>query len=747
MRIKIFTILLTISCLLTITKQTVEAGTAVEKKAAEKRIAKLKIVKLKKESDTASAKFSVAEKKWIVATQKVEQLQLKKHEVKLAKSQANLFLKNADKLLKEKQKALTALTTLMKKREKAIQGKNRQRDKLIQSMTNVQTRITKGKKQLSKLQKDERKTKVAHKTALLQLTKTKVKSQRVTIEAKAKLAKTNLAKIRKAILKYQVGLVKLNQQYKRSIASKNKLNAAIKTIASRLAETTTKSKKANANIKAIIAKVAASKTTIANSPKQLSQFDVQIHAAKLVAERLHQTVVPLRKIATVKLLTYEKTMLASGKMVSFADKIAPIFLKRCIICHSNKKTEGDFNMQTFAGILKGGESGIAIDYETPEFSALLTMIEDGSMPKDANPLPKAEIALIKKWLITGAQPGATTNLQASLIKIVPTRKHPFPPKTYRASLPVTALAFNPTGTVLASSGYHEVLLWNPISGALQQRINGIGQRVHDIAFSPDGRYLAIAATTPGEIGEVKLYDGKSGKHLANLLVTEDTITTIAFRPDGRQLAAAGADRMVHLIDIASKKEILTIEGHSHEITDVVFSPDGLLLATACLDKTARIFHAKTGELMKSFNNHNTPVHSLAFSTDGKQILSGAEDRQLRIWNVSDGKEARVIRGAGTYITQIVTTPDDMVFSANKNRKILQYKFSSGKLVRRYQYHNDYIYSLAVNYSENMIASGSHDGMIKVWSSETGKQLQTIKAVPVPINKKRSSIKRKPTTKK
>ena len=193
--------------------------------------------------------------------------------------------------------------------------------------------------------------------------------------------------------------------------------------------------------------------------------------------------------------------------------------------------------------------------------------------------------------------------------------------------------------------------------------------------------------------------------------------------------------MVHVMDLKSKKEILTIKDHSHDITDVTFNGNGTQLATSCRDKTVRVFDVKTGELVKSFNKHTAPVHTVAFSTDGKQIISGGEDRRLRIWNIADGKEARTITGFGDHITQLTATPDGMIYAVSKDRRMYQHKFTNGKLIKRYQYHTDYIYTLAVNYSENIIATGSHDGEIKVWSSETGKQLRIIKAVPTSPKKK------------
>ena len=670
-------------CLLAMMQNAIADDAAVNKK----------ITELKKVSDVATAKFKVAEKNLIVTNDKLKQLQNDQHAVKLAKSQADIFLKNVETLLKEKQKTLTTALALKTKLTKSNEANQKWLAGVVKSVTYGKTTIPLKKTKLINIQKQiathisnqkkatrsiaEIKKKIA--SSKKKEEKTKHQAELNKLAAQLKLEVGYLKKAQAAMKQEKKDLAQLEKNYKKWIKDNSKVSAVNKTSSAQLAEAVKKWMQATADIKTTTAKIASSKKTVAETPAKHKKFTGDIKTQLTIVSKATQVVMPLQKDATSKLLALEKFMLANGRMVSFANEVAPVFMKKCVICHSHKKAEGRFNMQTFAEMIKGGESGVAIDLEDPEFSSLLTMIEDGSMPKDADPLPKSEIAIIKKWLTTGAQAGAEIDQQASLIKIIPTRKHPLPPPTYRASLPVTALAFNPTGTTLASSGYHEVLLWNSKDGTLKQRISGMAQRVLDIEFSPDGSQLAIAATTPGEIGEVKLYDGKNGKLLSNLLVTEDAILSIAFRADGRQLAAAGADHLVHIIDIATKKEILTIKDHSNNITDIIFSPDGSQLATACQDKTVRVFDAKTGEVVKSFTKHNTPVNSVAFTPDGKQIISGAEDRRLRLWNISDAKEARSITGFSSHITRLVATPDGMVFSVNKDRRMYQHQVCQWKI--------------------------------------------------------------------
>lgn len=102
----------------------------------------------------------------------------------------------------------------------------------------------------------------------------------------------------------------------------------------------------------------------------------------------------------------EAAMEPLGRFVSFSKHIAPIFAKRCVACHNTKTTSGGLNLESFAALVRGGESGVVFKRHDADSSLLLSKIEDGSMPKDADALTKSEVALIQHWIQVGTPLGA-----------------------------------------------------------------------------------------------------------------------------------------------------------------------------------------------------------------------------------------------------------------------------------------------------------------------------------------------------
>ncbi|MHC4880678.1 MAG: DUF1549 domain-containing protein, partial [Planctomycetota bacterium] len=103
--------------------------------------------------------------------------------------------------------------------------------------------------------------------------------------------------------------------------------------------------------------------------------------------------------------------------VDYLRDIKPVLQKRCYACHGAIKQEGGLRLDTAVAIQKGGDSGTAIDKETPTQSLLLERTAstdpDERMPPDGEPLTAAEIELIREWIAEGATGPANEEEQAA----------------------------------------------------------------------------------------------------------------------------------------------------------------------------------------------------------------------------------------------------------------------------------------------------------------------------------------------
>ena len=447
--------------------------------------------------------------------------------------------------------------------------------------------------------------------------------------------------------------------------------------------------------------------------------------------------------------------------VSFLRDLAPVLVQNCIGCHNAKQSQGKYVMTTFAQLAKGGKAGAGINLEPgdPDSSYLVELCRvDGEprMPYKLDPLPAASIALIERWVREGAKyDGAspTEEWLGALRKLNP----PVIPDAYPAPVPITALAFTPDGSKLVASGYHEVTNWGPGDGKLIGRTPGLAERTHDIAFSPDGRWLATAGGDPGQYGSVRLVainpdatprptfgfpdsvdaflppDGppilRPAPSVREFPEMIDSALAVAFSPDSRKLAAAGADRAVRIWDVASGAELLTIEDHADWVLALAWSPDGRRIATASRDKTSKVFDAATREVLATFPGHAEVVTAVSFAPDGKYVVSGGHDNQLRVWNPDDdAKQIQVVGGFGGAVFRLRFSPDGKTLAAT----------GADKVVRIFENYNpkppltgpaDWVYSLAFAPDGRTLAAGSWDGAVHLWSLPDGKPARQFVAAP------------------
>ncbi|MEX2185547.1 MAG: DUF1553 domain-containing protein [Pirellulales bacterium] len=89
----------------------------------------------------------------------------------------------------------------------------------------------------------------------------------------------------------------------------------------------------------------------------------------------------------------------------FRQRVATIFERRCVQCHSAAEAKGELRLDDAAAALSGGESGAVIDPGDPDASLLLDYIsgDEPEMPKKGQPLSADEVAAVRKWIADGAK--------------------------------------------------------------------------------------------------------------------------------------------------------------------------------------------------------------------------------------------------------------------------------------------------------------------------------------------------------
>jgi len=161
---------------------------------------------------------------------------------------------------------------------------------------------------------------------------------------------------------------------------------------------------------------------------------------------------------------------------------------------------------------------------------------------------------------------------------------------------VNAVAFAPDGATLASGGADgTVRLWDVAGGRQLAELNEGGE-VFGLAYSPGpGRVVAAGLKGGAVVLHTMAADGKPSAEAPRRVTAHGAaVRALAFSPDGRTLATAASDGSARIGDAGTGAEMVRLAGHTDAVNGLSFSPDGRWIATGSEDGSTRIWDAATG---------------------------------------------------------------------------------------------------------------------------------------------------------
>ena len=198
------------------------------------------------------------------------------------------------------------------------------------------------------------------------------------------------------------------------------------------------------------------------------------------------------------------------------------------------------------------------------------------------------------------------------------------------------------------------------------------------------------------------------------------IDSVSFSPDGQTLSSGGWDTTIRLWDVATSKQEKTLIGHRFGIHNMSFSPDGQTLASGSLDGTVHLWDIATSRHRETFTGVG-----VCFSPDGQTlattagILEGANP--VNLWDVATGKHKKKLMGRMAGGHDVCFSPDGLTLAGGN----CLWDITTGR-VKKNPTDNRI---LAFSPDGQMFASGSLDGIVRLWRISTSRSTYTNPSTP------------------
>ncbi len=312
------------------------------------------------------------------------------------------------------------------------------------------------------------------------------------------------------------------------------------------------------------------------------------------------------------------------------------------------------------------------------------------------------------------------------------------------------MEFSPDSRVLVTtSDDGTVIVWDPASAQVLERLVGHGGRVHGLTLSADGRTL-YTNSLDGAIFEWDLGNRRRFGRLFKTMVPAvqpplgpDAQGTppLAISPDGSEFAVRVGLSTVALYstDAVRRRSEFTPEVGG-EVIGMTWSHRGLLAVSGDdghvqlwdVSRRPRLVRSLKG--LRSINKQPEAVTTVEFSPDGRLVAAGDVNHtpftihyrygSIAVWEADSGKLLWKVRTKQGWVTAVPFSPDGRTIAvAREDGTVALYDARTGQTMRKLRLGGGPGFGpVAAFAADGTLATGSGAGIEQLWDTATGAQI-------------------------
>jgi WD40 repeat protein len=245
--------------------------------------------------------------------------------------------------------------------------------------------------------------------------------------------------------------------------------------------------------------------------------------------------------------------------------------------------------------------------------------------------------------------------------------------------------------------------------------SGVGHEgtIRDLAFSPDGKFVASA----GHDDSVFLWQTLTVKPVQVLRAHSDGIWSVCYSQDGQSLMTGGGDSRINVWDTNTYQRRNSLMRHQSNVQSLALSHDGKLFASAGgFDESVVVWATASGAVLRDLKPEVGAVLSVAFHpTDSSLVIAGYSDR-LVIIDVSTWEVTSTMRLPFAVIRSLSFSSDGhWLAAAGRSNAVTIVDWPQRLIAEQLGGHTEPVHAACFRASDNLLATGDDAGVVRLWA--------------------------------
>lgn len=338
--------------------------------------------------------------------------------------------------------------------------------------------------------------------------------------------------------------------------------------------------------------------------------------------------------------------------------------------------------------------------------------------------------------------------------------------------------FSPNGQWLLTGTHGGFLLWktdawHPVKVSHDAPAL-MSQMRNAVAFSPDSQFLLTFSGKGLDLADhLRVWRLPSLEEEREIKFEVDSPSlgddrgavgtspaSVAFTTDGKQVIVGLWDGRVMVLDFITREIRATLRRHTVNVTAIAMSPDGESFVTACVDQSLNLWDARTFKHLRQFRGNKGRIWAAAISPDAGTVVCNTLECVTRLWRMDKRHAPKILRDSGALagfladgkslvtgasngwrawnpgkgsLTNIAVVTNMSVASWGKpfdvraadsvgaigrsDGQLEVWDLAKGLKIKEWEAHRDEISVLTFSRNGNRLATGTTNGIVKVWTPD------------------------------